>query len=152
MEIDYKQLLYEKFLELGEKIKARDALEFEIAKLNQFVRATLRMLPEKEQEEFEQYLNELDIRSGGLTDAIKRALQAAPKDAWITGPALRQRLIEAGFDFSQYTSNPLASIYSVAKRFKPTEVKTEMIEGIRSFRWVGPRRREVERLKSRFKR
>jgi hypothetical protein len=152
MDTDFKQLLEEKFLELGEKIQARDALELEIAKLHQFVRATLRMLPEKDQDEFEHYIDDLNVRSMGLTDAIKRALQAAPADAWISGPALRQRLIEAGFDFSQYTSNPLASIYSVAKRFKPSEVQTKMIDGLRCFHWVGPRRREVERFKSRFKR
>jgi len=144
-------MLYEKFNELGEKIQAREALDLEIAKLHQFVRATLRMLPEKEQDEFEQRIDDLDIRSVGLTDAIKRTLQAAPEDAWISGPALRQRLIEAGFDFSQYTSNPLASIYSVAKRFKPTEVKSDMIEGVRSFRWVGPRKATVARFKSRFR-
>jgi len=151
MQIDFKQLLQAKFFELGEKIKARDALDLEIAKLHQFVRATLRMLPEKDQDEFERYLDNLDVRSVGLTEAIKRALQSAPKDAWISGPALRSRLLESGFDFSEYTSNPLASIYSVAKRFKPDEVQTQIVEGVRSFRWIGPRKAKAERFKSRFR-
>jgi hypothetical protein len=139
MNDDYRQLLNDKFLELGRKITERERLDAEIAKLHQFVRATLRMLPEDEQDTFEQQLNELDIRSKGLTDAIRDALQGAPSDAWITGPALRARLMESGFDFSRYVSNPLASIYAVVKRFKPTEIETTVLDGVRAFRWIGDR-------------
>ena len=139
MSDDYRQLLNDSFLTLGRKIEERDRLDAEIAKLHQFVRATLRMLPEGEQDAFEQQLGELDIRSKGLTDAIRYALQAAPADARITGHALRARLMESGFDFSKYVSNPLASIYAVAKRFKPTEVETAVIDGVRTFRWIGDR-------------
>jgi hypothetical protein len=139
MTMDYRTLLEEKFIELGEKLAARDGLDLEIAKLHQFVRATLRMLPDQEQDAFERRLDQYEFRSVGLTDAVRNALRSAPEDAWTTGPALRQRLIESGFDFTGYTSNPLASIHAIAKRFKPSEVKTQIIDGVRAFRWVGPR-------------
>ncbi len=142
MSDDYRQLLKDSFIALGRKIEERDRLDSDIAKLHQFVRATLRMLPEDQQDAFEQQLDELDIRSKGLTDAIRDALQAAPADARITGHALRARLMESGFDFSKYVSNPLASIYAVAKRFKPTEVETTVIDGVRTFRWIGDRPRQ----------
>ena len=150
MSTGYRKLLDEKFTELGNAIMERDALDLEIAKLHQFVRATLNMLPGGEQQECKELLDKLDTRSKGLTDAIREALKTAPADVLITGPALRARLMESGFDFSSYTSNPLASIYAVLKRFRPTDVETTTIEGVRAFRWIGERQPsaiEIERAR-----
>jgi hypothetical protein len=48
----------------------------------------------------------------------------------------------ARVDFFRDTSNPLASIYSVVKRFKPTEIEILIIDGVRSYRGIGLRKNE----------
>jgi len=127
----------ESVLKLVVLTRQRDELEMQIAKLNQLIRAALNMLPDDERENLEKNIELIDGRNIGLTEAVRQALLHAPRGAWIPGTDLRKMLIEAGFDFSEYTSNPLASIYSVAKRFKPQEVETSVIDGVRVFRWKG---------------
>jgi hypothetical protein len=134
---DYVQLVKASVLKLGELTRQRDELEAQIAKLNQFISATLNMLPDEERERLQVKIDFIDARNLGLTDAVRKVLQHAPRHAWVAGTEIRKTLIEAGFDFSEYTSNPLASIYAVAKRFKPQEVETDVIDGVRAFRWKG---------------
>ena len=139
MDKDYRQLVKDSVSKRGELIRERDELEMQIAKLNQLIRAGLNMLPDDERDNLEKNIELIDGRNIGLTEAVRQALLHAPPGAWIPGTDLRKMLIEAGFDFSEYKSNPLASIYSVAKRFKPQEVETSVIDGVRVFRWKGLR-------------
>lgn len=137
MSDDRRQLLQDKVAELRQKLVDRDQVDLEIAKLKLLIFSSLKMLPASEQDALERQLNELETRPDALTEAVRGILQGAPPGAWITGHALRVRLMESGFDFSKYNLNPLASIYAAAKRFNRTDVETDVTDGSRAFRWIG---------------
>jgi hypothetical protein len=134
--IDYEALLTQAFSEYGEMLENRQALDLEIAKKRQFIKATMNMLPDDAREAFnavlENYGGEL-----GLTDAIRKVLQTEPKKSF-TATEVRDKLKKSGFDFSSYKANPLASIHAVLKRLKPEEVESTDIDGVAAWRWVGP--------------
>jgi len=54
------------------------------------------------------------------------------------------------FDFSGYRSNPLASISTALRRFKPSDVETTEIAGVTAYRWKDTkanRKKMVDRQK-----
>jgi hypothetical protein len=130
-----------KFEELQRK---RDAIEAEALKLEQLVLATANMLPDEQKDlllrrmEIIQALTQL--REGGLTDAIRAILQTAPD--WLTVTNVRDRLVSAGFDFSSYSTNPLASISTTLRRMKPEEVENTAVDGVAAYRWKQPSKAE----------
>ena len=130
---------------LEELQRKRDAIDAEALKLEQLVIATANMLPDETKSlllrrmEILQALTQL--REGGLTDAIRAILQAAPGD-WLTVTNVRDRLISAGFDFSRYSTNPLASISTTLRRMKSEEVETTTMDGVAAFRWKQPSQAE----------
>ena len=74
---------------------------------------------------------------GNLTDSVRETLKlATQRDCYWTATEVRDQLKNAGFDFSQYTSNPLSSVNTVLRRFKPSEVETIARDGVMSYRWV----------------
>jgi hypothetical protein len=61
------------------------------------------------------------------------------KQDWMTPVEIRDALLAAGFDFSNYTSNPLSSIHTTIKRMVPDEVATANHHGRgQVYRWIGP--------------
>jgi hypothetical protein len=62
-------------------------------------------------------------------------LKAAYGD-WLTVTNVRDRLNKAGFDFSTYSSNPLASISAILRRMKPEEIESTVADGgVAAYRW-----------------
>ncbi len=126
MAIDYMEMLgtlSEQFNELRHK---RTQIEVDLTKLGQLIKATVNMLPLDVRKEIEPTIDGmLEDEKLGLSDAVKIALKS--QATWKTPVEIRDFLNEIGFDFSQYTANPLTSIATTLKRMVPddAEVKTE---------------------------
>jgi hypothetical protein len=135
---EYMKIFTEHLVRLGALSKQREDIDREIYKVTQMLAACYNMLSEQDQkkssEAFSTVREFITRRDMGLTDAIRNILQSDPKH-WFTPIQIRDRLQESGFDFSGYTSNPLSSVHSVLKRFKPEEVRTS--DGIEGRRYQG---------------
>jgi hypothetical protein len=57
------------------------------------------------------------------------------KQDWMSPVQVREALLAAGFDFSNYTSNPLSSIHTTLKRLVPEELLTETRPDGQVYRW-----------------
>jgi hypothetical protein len=134
---EYKLLLIsslEKFVTLS---RQKEEIEAEVVKLRQFIYATMNMLPENERMKFQAEAAELAAEVAGLTDAVREVLKlATQRKTYFTAAQVRDQLVKTGFDFSQYSSNPLASVNTTVKRFKPSDVETVMIDGVAAYRWI----------------
>jgi hypothetical protein len=118
----------------------RDAVEVELMKMREFIHATANMISdEKVRNQYLDLLNDAiqqnGIRDASLSDAVSRVLQEA-RGKFLTVTDVRDRLKTRGFDFTAYSSNPLASISTTLRRFKPNQVGTTMIEGVSAYRWI----------------
>jgi hypothetical protein len=132
--VDFKAVLDESFNEFRQLTTQREELDVKIAKLHQFIRATANMLPDEDRVVFMANVEQLAGDAVGLTDAIRNTLKAtAPK--WRTAVDVRDELLASGFDFSRYTSNPLASVHAVLKRMKSSDVESTTNEGDALYRW-----------------
>jgi hypothetical protein len=73
-----------------------------------------------------------DIRKT-LTECCRDILRK--KQDWMSPVQIREALLAAGFDFSNYTSNPLSSIHTTLKRMVPEELLTETRPDGQVYRW-----------------
>jgi len=138
---DYERILEDTFRRLGAINEQRQELDLEQARLLQFAKATVHLLPDEAQVRFNQELGKAAYRrfvaTKGLTDAIREILQTDERE-WLTTAEVRDRLINTGFDFSGYASNPLASVSTTLKRMaerRENGIKVRMIEGVNAYRW-----------------
>jgi hypothetical protein len=118
-------------------IAERQRTELKLAQKEQFIRATINMLPEDDREVWEIILENLSSEEIGLSDAIRGVLRAAPKK-YHTATEVRKALAQGNFDFARYTTNPLSSVHAALRRLKPEEAETEKIDGVMTWRWIGP--------------
>jgi len=135
---EYLKIFTEHLAKLGTLTAQRQDIDREIEKVTQMLSACYNMLSEDQQRTWsDTFTSAIEFHKReeiGLTDAIRNILQSNPKH-WFTPIQIRDRLQELGFDFSGYTSNPLSSVHSVLKRFKPEEVRiSDGIEG-RRYQW-----------------
>jgi hypothetical protein len=135
---EYAKILWSSVRKLRSLIEKREEAESEIAKIRQFMRAAVNMLPDNERQKMEKLLSLVDasdtLNRVGLTDAIKTVLERSPK-RWFTVAQVRDALGDAGFDFSRYTSNPLSSVSTTLKRFKSFNMESKEIDGVTAYRW-----------------
>ncbi|PYP93311.1 MAG: hypothetical protein DMG65_01360 [Candidatus Angelobacter sp. Gp1-AA117] len=132
--IDYKILLENIFQKAGQLLQVRDSTEVEIAKLNQLFCATLNMVPHDQRLFFKSRMVEIGaMKDCGLNEGIRNVLLAA--DGWMTCTMVRDMLVKIGFDFSSYDSNPLPSICTALRRWKPEEVEAGKVNGVNAYRW-----------------
>jgi hypothetical protein len=135
---DYRAVLTDAFARLAEISDQRQALDIQSAKLQQFIAATINMLPDDESKEYTdalvKFTENIEARTRSLTEEIRKVLQGMNGEL-LTVTQVRDKLIASGFDFSAYTSNPLASVSTTLKRFKPDEVQCRVIGGVNFYRW-----------------
>jgi hypothetical protein len=138
--IDYKEVLNDALTRYGELVTQRDNVAVEMAKQMEFIRATLNMLSDEETKEFKARVNEVynnnQVREASLTESTRLALQAA-RGQFLTATQVRDRLVNSGFDFSGYLSNPLASVSTTLRRLKPEEIETAEVRGVAAYKWIG---------------
>jgi len=149
---DYKAVLVNALERLGQLRQNKSAIEVEMENLRRFVSATIHMLPDAERNEFTAWAREAigrnEIRELGLTDAIRSILEQQRK-RWFTITQIRNSLNLARFDFSGYTSNPLASISATLKRLAPAEVEATEIDGVAAYRWKNTKTNRLRTVKRR---
>jgi hypothetical protein len=138
----YLALAMDAFTRLEELQRDRESLEAEVMKLEQLIAATANMLPDDAKSTVMLRLKgfqELSrLRDVGLTDAIRGILRGEV-GSWLTVTNVRDRLISFGFDFSGYSTNPLASVSTTLRRMKPEEVETTTVDGgVAAYRWKQP--------------
>ncbi len=143
---DYLALVTGALQKVQELQEQRESLDAEIMKLEQFISATANLLSDDHRDmamkamELNQDLQR--VRDSGLTNAVRTVLATA-KD-WLTVAQVRDRLIALGFNFSLYSTNPLASVSTTLRRMKSEEVETRNTpDGATAYR----RKRLAERVK-----
>jgi hypothetical protein len=136
---NYKAILSAAIDTFRELSRQRTALDAEMSKLWQFIWATTNMLSDQDRNQCLPMITELakeyEVVNQGLTEAIRGVLEKAPTE-WFSVVKVRDKLNALGFDFSQYTSNEMASISTVLKRLTPREVETKIADGLSVYRWI----------------
>ena len=135
----YAAMMADAFSKLEKLHRDREVIDGEIMKIEQLIAATANMLPDEVRDLAMQRMTvfqELNrLRDVGLTDAIRAILRQADGE-WLTVTNVRDHLIKAGFDFSNYSTNPLASVSAVLRRMKPEEVESTTVDGgVAAYRW-----------------
>ena len=142
----YLTLITDSFAKLESLQRNRESIEAEIMKLEQLIAAAANMLPDDTKSVVMQRMATLRelfrLRDVGLTDAIRTILRQRAGD-WVTATNVRDRLVGFGFDFTGYSTNPLASISTTLRRLKPEEVETTTVDGgVAAYRWKQPSQAE----------
>jgi len=139
---EYANIFTEHLTKLKTLLSEQQRINSEIKSVKEMMKASFNMMPDDERQKFsaivKQAVNTLVTQERGLTEAI-RVLLESNRRRWFSAVNVRDKLIESGFDFSNYTSNPLASVHTVLKRMKREEVKTrELLPGNKEYRWIKP--------------
>ncbi|MGD0568888.1 MAG: hypothetical protein ABSA78_10820 [Candidatus Sulfotelmatobacter sp.] len=103
--------------------RQRDEMDSELAKLRQFLYATLNMVPDEQRSKWEKDINtmidEAVANTTSLAASIRRVFKENPNMVYSAG-AMREQLTERGFDFRNYKSNPISSISTTLRRMVDT--------------------------------
>lgn len=131
---DYTEIIGEHLQKIRGLRDQQLAIAREIKHSRELVKAALNMLPDEQKGPYLAQLGEQSVMEVGLTGRIQALLQK--HDFWLTPVEIKQHLEAGGYDFSEYKSNPLSSIYAVLKRFKPAQVQTTHLpDGSTGYRW-----------------
>ena len=136
--IDYKSQFDAIFKRMAEIVRQRSDLEAEAEKLQALVFATANMVSDEDRQvvlDKWMKLCAVEVNSAAsLTESIRGIFQGAGRER-MTVTDVRNRLMAAGFDFSGYISNPLASVSAVLKRLAAkNEIEPATIQGVTSYR------------------
>ncbi len=148
-ETDYNAAITETLAKLGAISKQIEGLEIEAAKLRQFFAATLNMLPDDQRADYLSAFRDIAATAAARETSLKKAIHHALLDAYpkyLTATTVRDRLHASGFDFTDYASNPLASVSTTLRRFKPQEVESTQIEGVTAYRMAEEQMRKIRKL------
>src|SRR5262249_25937743 len=141
--MDFEKVLVDSLAKWKALHQQIDELHLEDVKLTQFISATINMLPEAKKAQFKELLQaELarrTVQADSLNEAVKVAL-VRRAGQWLTVADVRDEVIAAGFDFSDYASNPLASISTTLRRLvdKNAHIESTVSGGVTAYRWSGP--------------
>lgn len=131
---EYQQIANKHFAKLRELREEKSRIEGEIKKTANLIKAVLNMMPDEEQGPYLHELQGYEMQQMRLTDAIRQLLQTAERPMAAT--RIKQLLEERGYSFSQYTSNPLSTIHTILKRFKPSDIEKVLTsDGTAGYRW-----------------
>jgi len=133
---DYIAALNHAFRKFAELFHQKEQIEVELLKLRQYIHATLNMLPDEQRATYQQQLDELASELGGVTDAVRGIMRIKGlSGGYLTATQVRDQLVNSGFSFTGYTSNPLATVNTILRRFaKSGEVEIKEIEGVSAYR------------------
>src|SRR6266700_629193 len=124
----------------------REEIDVELVKLRQFLYATLNMVPDEHRSKWESEISvvvdKASASAASLADSIRRVFDENTNMTYSVA-GMREQLMQRGFDFSGYKSNPLSSISTTLRRMVETgELRTgELPDGPTMFMLVEPRPR-----------
>jgi hypothetical protein len=116
----------------------RNAIAVEIAELQELITAAAKLLPDEKRELMDVVASAQELyrlREVGVTEAIRAILKHSGQ--WLTATDVRDRLVSSGFDFSNYKSNPLASVATVLRRLELDNVESSVDRSPTAYRWKG---------------
>jgi hypothetical protein len=118
-ESDYQEIIAKSLQRFQNLYEQREDIDVELVKLRQFLYATLNMMPDGERSKWEAAIDDAvrkaTANTASLADSIRRVFEDNPEYIFTLG-GIREKLMEAGFDFSSYKSNPLSSISTTLRR------------------------------------
>jgi hypothetical protein len=135
---DYFAMVVAALKEVQTLQEQREAVEAEITKQEQLISALSNFLTDEQKAPVLDKLRinqELQrVRELGLTESVRTVLNAT--NEWLTATQVRDKLVDLGFNFSTYTSNPLSSVSTTLRRIRQEEVdfKTNS-DGVAIYRW-----------------
>lgn len=144
--MDYEKIVTDavrRYVGLYEQV---EEIELEKSKLRQFIMATVQLLPDEKRQEVAAELELLQKQNRALSESLIKAIRAVLQERpgqWMTAAKVRDRLVQRGFDFSGYSSNPLASVNTTLKRLFEKEspaIAKMIIEGATAYQWKEERR------------
>lgn len=139
---EYKEIANRHFKKLGELAEEKRRIEREMKNTSGLIKAVLNMMTDEEKGPYLLELRAYEMKDASLTQAIRNLLQST--DRYLVPTIIKQLLEEKGYDFSQYTSNPLSTIHTILKRFKTSEVdKVVMPDGSAGYKWKKQRVRKL---------
>ncbi len=97
----------------------RDEIDLEVAKLAQLITTIFPLINEQWQGMFQKEFAELQEQSNSLMEAV-RLFFSKHREDWYSTSQVLDGLLDIGFDFRHYQSNPKASIATTMKRMVPT--------------------------------
>jgi hypothetical protein len=131
-ESQYEQIITTSLSRFRDLYTQREEIDVELAKLRQFLYAALNLVPDSERDkwevEVEETVSKLTRNATSLAESIRKIYKDRP-DTGYTVAGVREMLIEGGFDFSAYKSNPLSSISTTLRRMVETgelDTRTDM--------------------------
>ncbi len=151
---NYIAVLSDTLTKLGTIGKEMARLEVEAAKLRQLFAATLNMLPDDQRSEYLAVFRELGEQFNANEASLKRAIHhvlLGAHPSYLTATIVRDRLQANGFDFTEYKSNPLASVSSTLRRAKAGEIESTQIEGVTAYRLADSYVRNIRKLANKLK-
>lgn len=136
----YKEALEDSKRKLRQLVTKRDQIGADIERTKAAIEALAYMLDDPEDTSSEISEMEEILGPGGLTEAVRRALQASTAKG-MTPVEVRDALAGSGFDLSGY-ANPLAAIHTILKRLvKGDDARSAIIDGDKTvYQWKGIRR------------
>ena len=157
MTMNYKKSANEALARLEEILPQIEALRDESERLVAFIGSVSKLLPAEDAVEFRnkllEYSARVHVRAASLTDAVKNVLIDSKE--WMTVVEITAKLIQQGFDFSEYKSSPAPSVSTTLRRLadkeKP-EVEAKQFDGTTAYRWKRTARRNVKKLQERVQR
>jgi len=137
---DYKEMLEKLFIKYQQLIDQRKEVDRELENLEQLMHALSKMLPADEEHhrllvKWSGILRARKEKEVSLITAVRNVMQSEGRK-YLTVAMVRDRLVANGFDFSEYMSNPLASVSTTLARLKQhQELDSRSIEGITAYRF-----------------
>ena len=148
---DYLRVLEDAIQKLRGLALQQEEIELEANKLEQFIRATMNLLPQDARKKFDEQLAAINtfytLATYSLTGAIRDALQKRYPD-WLTVANVRDALVEMGFDFAGYKSNPLAAVSTTLRRLAADKsVEIAQVDGaVNAYRLSPGRKRTIKKI------
>jgi hypothetical protein len=131
---DYQKIADDHLAKLVALRDEQIRIEKEIKHTREMIRAAVNMLPDEQRGPYIAEVAHQGLQQMGLTMCVRDILQNT--DGFITPVQIREKLENNEYDFSAYKSNPLSSIHSILKRFKPSQVQTNTFpDGTTGYRW-----------------
>lgn len=131
---EYRQIVEDHVEKLRKLRDERLRIEREIKSVRELLRAAVNLMPEDEKGPFLHELAKTQIEQMSLTEEIRKLLQS--ENRYLTAPEIKEKLEMKGYDFSAYKSNPLSSVHSILKRFKPSDIEVmHWTTGTANYRW-----------------
>jgi hypothetical protein len=131
---EYAKNFSDHLKKIAHLIASRDRLDEQIVKLKKLAAATYELMDERERTAYSEEFAKLSEAEQRLTLAITRVLSQAGRD-YRTSIQIRDQLMQSGYDFTRYVSNPLVSIHSTLNRMKDEVEFVHVDERTKAYRF-----------------